>query len=101
MVQREAGRVLVGELVDQRIATRMHDEVSSSYRDVWGKERAIDAAVRAALLKAMGPARRGRKFAAVPGRCYQPEVLEQRRRSEEHTSELQSPTNLVCRLLLE
>src|SRR5574341_45451 len=79
MVQREAGRVLVGELVDQRIATRMHDEVSSSYRDVWGKERAIDAAVRAALLKAMGPARRGRKFAAVPGRCYQPEVLEQRR----------------------
>src|SRR5256885_10541488 len=25
----------------------------------------------------------------------------QRRRSEEHTSELQSPCNLVCRLLLE
>src|SRR5574341_2151687 len=24
-----------------------------------------------------------------------------RRRSEEHTSELQSPTNIVCRLLLE
>src|SRR5688500_4321898 len=28
-----------------------------------------------------------------PGRCYD--------RSEEHTSELQSPCNLVCRLLLE
>src|SRR5256885_2329958 len=27
--------------------------------------------------------------------------LEERRRSEEHTSELQSPCNLVCRLLLE
>src|SRR5256885_8155057 len=27
--------------------------------------------------------------------------LRQRRRSEEHTSELQSPCNLVCRLLLE
>src|SRR5256885_10905674 len=27
--------------------------------------------------------------------------LEARRRSEEHTSELQSPCNLVCRLLLE
>src|SRR5256885_2553073 len=27
--------------------------------------------------------------------------VEQRRRSEEHTSELQSPCNLVCRLLLE
>src|SRR5256885_4310393 len=28
-------------------------------------------------------------------------VLEQHIRSEEHTSELQSPCNLVCRLLLE
>src|SRR5256885_6837671 len=27
--------------------------------------------------------------------------LPERRRSEEHTSELQSPCNLVCRLLLE
>src|SRR5256885_7298872 len=32
-----------------------------------------------------------------PGR----HVLLHRRRSEEHTSELQSPCNLVCRLLLE
>src|SRR2546426_8776835 len=29
------------------------------------------------------------------------DVAESRRRSEEHTSELQSPCNLVCRLLLE
>src|SRR6266487_5127893 len=29
------------------------------------------------------------------------EVLGQRPRSEEHTSELQSPVHLVCRLLLE
>src|SRR2546426_2194687 len=28
-------------------------------------------------------------------------LIEQGRRSEEHTSELQSPCNLVCRLLLE
>src|SRR2546426_7650255 len=28
-------------------------------------------------------------------------TLRERRRSEEHTSELQSPCNLVCRLLLE
>src|SRR5256885_6849035 len=28
-------------------------------------------------------------------------VVDARRRSEEHTSELQSPCNLVCRLLLE
>src|SRR5256885_5082460 len=32
----------------------------------------------------------------VAGRCNQRRV-----RSEEHTSELQSPCNLVCRLLLE
>src|SRR2546426_6115085 len=30
-----------------------------------------------------------------------PDRLTQSRRSEEHTSELQSPCNLVCRLLLE
>src|SRR4029077_21298042 len=35
--------------------------------------------------------------------CQQPDnrPLEHRRRSEEHTSELQSHLNLVCRLLLE
>src|SRR5438270_10068412 len=31
----------------------------------------------------------------------QPEVEQRERRSEEHTSELQSQSNLVCRLLLE
>src|SRR2546430_12500488 len=35
---------------------------------------------------------------AVPGRGRRAPV---RRRSEEHTSELQSQSNLVCRLLLE
>src|SRR5256885_4295514 len=44
---------------------------------------------------------------AVPGRVVGGAELEQPvgdvepRRSEEHTSELQSPCNLVCRLLLE
>src|SRR5574341_2120566 len=39
----------------------------------------------------------------VPFRDADPvEIADKRRgRSEEHTSELQSPTNLVCRLLLE
>src|SRR5256885_12198864 len=37
----------------------------------------------------MGPSRRCRKVVSAPFR------------SEEHTSELQSPCNLVCRLLLE
>src|SRR2546426_2652812 len=33
--------------------------------------------------------------------CTRREVRHDRPRSEEHTSELQSPCNLVCRLLLE
>src|SRR2546426_7544044 len=40
----------------------------------------------------------------VPGRRFPRQDAEQQvelRRSEEHTSELQSPCNLVCRLLLE
>src|SRR5258708_28968687 len=32
---------------------------------------------------------------------FSDEILDIRRRSEEHTSELQSPDHLVCRLLLE
>src|SRR5256885_3271799 len=35
------------------------------------------------------------------GRCSMAVRLEHANRSEEHTSELQSPCNLVCRLLLE
>src|SRR5258708_39273003 len=33
--------------------------------------------------------------------CPHPEINQNERRSEEHTSELQSPDHLVCRLLLE
>src|SRR2546426_3435995 len=56
----------------------------------------------------------GRGCAAVPGRGQAPVGLghdpeprsppwpvQHLKRSEEHTSELQSPCNLVCRLLLE
>src|SRR5256885_11049541 len=37
----------------------------------------------------------------VPNSTSAPVPWETTRRSEEHTSELQSPCNLVCRLLLE
>src|SRR2546430_9829281 len=40
--------------------------------------------------------RRRTRHVAARGKC-----LFRRRRSEEHTSELQSQSNLVCRLLLE
>src|SRR5258706_5531836 len=42
-----------------------------------------------------------RGFAFASGLAAMATVLELQRRSEEHTSELQSLTNLVCRLLLE
>src|SRR5256885_9991433 len=35
------------------------------------------------------------------GHCRGPQAFSPAGRSEEHTSELQSPCNLVCRLLLE
>src|SRR5256885_12865019 len=44
------------------------------------------------------PAQRQRPAYPFPGGRIVPNDLE---RSEEHTSELQSPCNLVCRLLLE
>src|SRR5256885_5520955 len=43
------------------------------------------------------PAWRGRPSPSIPARSACPPA----ERSEEHTSELQSPCNLVCRLLLE
>lgn len=54
-------------------------EVASGYLDVWGKERTIDAEVRAALRKALGPQRKARELDLESGRCYQPEVLENER----------------------
>src|SRR5260370_14997354 len=46
------------------------------------------------------PGRAGCREHLVPG-LGQPVAIENVRRSEEHTSELQSHLNLVCRLLLE
>src|SRR6202171_6727503 len=40
-------------------------------------------------------------YAANPRTCSNVGFRNTSRRSEEHTSELQSPNNLVCRLLLE
>src|SRR5256885_4593950 len=45
--------------------------------------------------------RRGRPGPSRRGSGGNVEALPRARRSEEHTSELQSPCNLVCRLLLE
>src|SRR5688500_20151497 len=51
--------------------------------------------VAPAVFKTVVSARKRRKVGSIPTR------LRHSARSEEHTSELQSPCNLVCRLLLE
>src|SRR2546426_4150628 len=48
-----------------------------------------------------GEGRVGRGIGEVPHRGDEGEGRTRDERSEEHTSELQSPCNLVCRLLLE
>src|SRR2546422_6090629 len=47
------------------------------------------------------PELRGRVEVLRQGPCRYPAGRQERRRSEEHTSELQSRLHLVCRLLLE
>src|SRR2546426_7359070 len=58
--------------------------------------------VNGALLL-LGPERDGafRAAASWPDATRNMQYLARHKRSEEHTSELQSPCNLVCRLLLE
>src|ERR1039457_4273306 len=61
---------------------------------------------REAALQAAMPPRMGRMRRLSGGRCdaksgRRGDFLGGSKRSEEHTSELQSPCNLVCRLFLE
>src|SRR5438105_2126377 len=51
------------------------NEIAESYLDVWGKEKKIDPAVREALARAMGPARKPAKVRVEGGRCYEPEIF--------------------------
>src|SRR5207244_5259830 len=49
----------------------------------------------------LNPARTSRNDQSLPQRMAVPRCASWVQRSEEHTSELQSPDHLVCRLLLE
>src|SRR5256885_5589841 len=64
------------------------DEVVRRARDAW-ERRATDVCVQGGLPR------------DLDGFFYRDLLRAIKRRSEEHTSELQSPCNLVCRLLLE
>src|SRR2546426_8248430 len=69
---------------------------SARHGDRDAGDRRVPRPDRPALVS---PGARGRP---VPRRVGQePDPCPPHRRSEEHTSELQSPCNLVCRLLLE
>src|SRR3989454_5637265 len=64
---------------------RVADELAHALHDMLGAEVSEETA---RLVARVRDTRVGRRVVAAP-------------RSEEHTSELQSPCNLVCRLLLE
>src|SRR5688500_19360881 len=75
----------------------LHDALPISAVAIWWKNRgAEDEALAAADRSA--DVRRGAMIVRVSASG---EVRAHQQRSEEHTSELQSPCNLVCRLLLE
>src|SRR5690348_18210515 len=52
-------------------------------------------------VEALQPLRRRRAGVRIAGRPGDGPAVDSAARSEEHTSELQSPVHLVCRLLLE
>src|SRR2546426_6116114 len=61
------------------------------------------SSARSSRAAASGRPRKGIRSAARRSACFTPPTSPTgwKKRSEEHTSELQSPCNLVCRLLLE
>src|SRR5256885_10149831 len=71
----------------------------ATLRPVGGGQERAPVPPRGELQRPAGVAEAGHGplLGGVPARRPQPAL----RRSEEHTSELQSPCNLVCRLLLE
>src|SRR5256885_5684457 len=103
--------------MESQLTVRLPAELATALERTARKSgRRASEIVRAALreylrLGSSGNARPGERVRALIGsvdsgvvdlaeqhRAY---ILESLQRSEEHTSELQSPCNLVCRLLLE
>src|SRR5947208_11361083 len=75
-------------------ADHFHVSVRPAHQD-FGAGRNVSA-----FFKSTGDAESviGRRLAFAPAKCLRDRL---QHRSEEHTSELQSPDHLVCRLLLE
>src|SRR5207248_9081558 len=93
------------------IALSLHDAlpISSKKTSVGRRGFLKEASAGAVALAGLVPAAmgqqtqlaQGRTGAAAPANTTGSYATTQDRRSEEHTSELQSPYDLVCRLLLE
>src|SRR5207244_10435828 len=66
-----------------------------------GASRAAESRIRPAIFPRANPQKNPFRAAAASPRRELPLFLRFPSRSEEHTSELQSPDHLVCRLLLE
>src|SRR5690606_42143826 len=101
-------------LLIRRVRTSILCPYTTLFRSIAGGRHAFDRRAGAYGCEVVGTSRRGphvRRFAAPPiggqrkrsiARSLHPFArLRPRFRSEEHTSELQSRENLVCRLLLE
>src|SRR5215467_16260103 len=90
----EALRSLAAWLVEQQVQEVVMESTAQYWKPVWGT-----------LERYWKPICHTRKGAlATSGTLHLAQALSnrgRRGRSEEHTSELQSPCNLVCRLLLE
>src|SRR5262249_60408386 len=72
----------------------LHDALPIFASAAASRTRRVRIGLAAAILPFHHPLRLAEQMALV-------DIISQGRRSEEHTSELQSLTNLVCRLLLE
>src|SRR2546430_12546385 len=86
----------IPDLRASEIASAMARVPITNPKPFWPSRAAAAGATRFGKSLGLGLMRPRRRRSRYPGRRVRP-----KRRSEEHTSELQSQSNLVCRLLLE
>src|SRR5688572_32285606 len=71
------------------------------YDESWRRLKTADGRIHVTIPELLAELRGGAPEPAAPDRDWPLVLSAGERRSEEHTSELQSQSNLVCRLLLE
>src|SRR5688572_31415654 len=79
----------------------IHVRINADFTSVANPSGSRGEPGRARPTESVGLKRVGRALSGAPGRKVGDMTAPQAGRSEEHTSELQSQSNLVCRLLLE